>query len=89
MPLASVPRGGRLAKPHGWSAPLCIFSRVGLTGNLKPKVSGGQTPWPADHMARPAGWHLVSYQLNHLGTPSMDLYKYPPTAENKHTTLYL
>jgi hypothetical protein len=32
-----------------------------VTGNLKPKVSGGQTPWPPGHVARSAGHHLKSY----------------------------
>jgi hypothetical protein len=30
-------------------------------------------------MARPASHHLVSYQLNQVGNPSMDPYKYPST----------
>jgi hypothetical protein len=32
-----------------------------VTGNPKPKVGGGRTPWPPGHVARPAGHHLVSY----------------------------
>jgi hypothetical protein len=28
------------------------------------KVGGSQTHWPADHVARPAGCHLVSYRLS-------------------------
>jgi hypothetical protein len=60
-----------------------------VTGNLKPKVSGGRTPWMPGHVARLAGHHLVSYRLNQVGNPSLDPYTYPPTGGNQHTTLYL
>jgi hypothetical protein len=43
------------------------------------KVGGGQTIWPADHVARPANHHLVSYWLNQVDNPSLDPYKYPST----------
>jgi hypothetical protein len=60
-----------------------------VTGNPKPKVSGGQTLWMPSHVARPVGHHLVSYQLTQVGNPSLDPYKYPPTGGNQQTTLYL
>jgi hypothetical protein len=60
-----------------------------VIGNPKLKVSGGQTPWPPGHVARPAGQYLVSYKLNQVGNPSLDPYKYSPTGGNQHTTLYL
>jgi hypothetical protein len=31
-----------------------------VIGNSKPKVSGGQTPWPPSHVARLADHHLGS-----------------------------
>jgi hypothetical protein len=43
---------------------------------------GGRTTWPAGHVARPAGHHLASYQLNQVGNPSLDPYKYPSTGGN-------
>jgi hypothetical protein len=60
-----------------------------VTGNPKLKVGGGQTPWPPGHVARLAGQHMASYQLNQVGNPSLDPYKYPSTSGNQHTTLYL
>jgi hypothetical protein len=48
-----------------------------VTGNLKLKVGGDQTPWPPGHVARSASHHLVSYRLNQVGNPSLDPYKYP------------
>jgi hypothetical protein len=32
-----------------------------VTGNPKPKVSGGRIPWPPGHVAGPVGHHLASY----------------------------
>jgi hypothetical protein len=49
-----------------------------VTGNPKPKVGGGRTPWPLGHVARPANHHLVSYQHNQIGNPSLNPYKYLP-----------
>jgi hypothetical protein len=46
------------------------------------KVSGDRTTWLAAHMARPTGYHLVSYQLNQVSSPSLDPYKYPSTNGN-------
>jgi hypothetical protein len=31
------------------------------------KVSGGQTHWPTNHVARPANPHLASYRLGQVG----------------------
>jgi hypothetical protein len=45
--------------------------------NPKLKVGGGQTPWPAGHVARPDGHHLACYRLHQVGNPSLDPYKYP------------
>jgi hypothetical protein len=39
-----------------------------VTGNLKPKLGGGRTPWPSGH-------HLASYRLDQVGNPSLDPYK--------------
>jgi hypothetical protein len=49
------------------------------------KVSGGRTTWPAGHMARLAGHHLASYQLNIVGNLTLDPYKYPSTGANQKT----
>jgi hypothetical protein len=38
--------------------------------NPKPRVGGGHASWPAGHVARLAGQHLVSYQLNQVGNCS-------------------
>jgi hypothetical protein len=45
-------------------------------------------PWPAFHVARPVGHHLACYQLNQVGNPSLDPYKYPLPLEIKikHST---
>jgi hypothetical protein len=58
-----------------------------VKGNAKAveKVGRGQTTRPTSHVARPAGHHLVSYQLNQVGKPSLDPYKYPSTDENQNT----
>jgi hypothetical protein len=53
------------------------------------KVDGGRTPWPAVHVARPAGHYLVCYQLYQVSNPSLDSYKYPPTSGNQSNTHYL
>jgi hypothetical protein len=54
----------------------------------KLEVGGGQTAWPAGHVARPASHHLACYWLNQVGNPSLDPYKYPLPVEIKaaHTT---
>jgi hypothetical protein len=78
-PLTSGPRewptGPTLQPLTGW---LCgdTFQEV-VEGNSKLKVSGGQTSWPASHVARPAGHHLACYRLNQVGNPSLEPYKYP------------
>jgi hypothetical protein len=41
------------------------------------KVGGGQTHWPAGHVARPTGRHLVSYRLSQVGGAPQWPYKYP------------
>jgi hypothetical protein len=51
-----------------------------IEGNPKLKVSGGRTPWLADH-------HLVCYRLNQVGNPSLDPYKYSLLMEIKQRTL--
>jgi hypothetical protein len=75
-------RGGSVQRPltsgpSGWPAGQTpLMGRLhgdtlqeAVTGNPKPKVGGGQTPWPPDHVARPVGHHLVSYRLNQVGNP--------------------
>jgi hypothetical protein len=64
------PGEGRPAKPPGRSAPPCSGDTLqeAVEGNWKLNVSGGQTPWPAGH-------HMVCYQLNQVGNPSLDPYK--------------
>jgi hypothetical protein len=49
------------------------------------KVHGSRTTWPAGHVARPVGHHLMSYRLNQVGNPSLDPYKYPSTGGNQNT----
>jgi hypothetical protein len=85
--------------PRGWLAGPTLQPLMGrlhgdtlqevVIGNLKSKVSGGRTLWPLGHVFRPAGHRLVSYQLNQVGNPYLYPYKYPPTSENQHTTLYI
>jgi hypothetical protein len=60
-----------------------------VTGNPKLEVGGGWILWLPGHMARPGGHHMASYQLNQVGNPSLDPYKYPPNGGNEDTTLYL
>jgi hypothetical protein len=64
------PGGGRPAKSPGQSARFYVGLARGFVhtclhekGKAKAveKVGGGRTTWPASHMARPAGHHLVSY----------------------------
>jgi hypothetical protein len=80
-PLTSTPRGGRPAKSPSRSARFYVNLARGFVhtclhkkGKAKAveKVSGGQITWSASHVARPAGHHLVSYQLNQDGNPSSD-----------------
>jgi hypothetical protein len=49
------------------------------------KVGGDRTHWPADHVARLAGRHLVSYCLVQVGGARPWPYKYPPTDGSRHT----
>jgi hypothetical protein len=49
--------------------------------NPRPGVIGGPAPWPARHVAQPAGHRLVNYRLNRVGNCSWDTYKYTPTDE--------
>jgi hypothetical protein len=60
-----------------------------VTRNLKLELGARWTQWPAGHMARPAGQHLLCYQLNLVGNSSLDPYKYPPADGIRDTTLYL
>jgi hypothetical protein len=90
-PLTSGPRGwpaGQtpwLANPSlqsltGWLHGDALHEAV--EGNPKLKVSGGQTPCLAGH-------HLECYQLNQVGNPSLDPYKYPLPVGNQNSTIYL
>jgi hypothetical protein len=89
------PNGGRPADQI-----LCRFGRgfvhtcLQKKGKAKAveKVGGSQITWSVSHVARPtdhvvrlAGNHLMSYQLNQVGNPSLDSYKYPSTGGNKNT----
>jgi hypothetical protein len=85
---------GRPAKSPGRLAKFCVslacaFMHTCLHENGKAKavdkVYGGRTTWSSGHVARLAGHHLVSYRLNQVGNPSLDLYKYPSTGENQNT----
>jgi hypothetical protein len=62
-PLTSGPRGwpaGPTLQPlAGWLHGNTLQEAV--EGNPKLKVSGGQTPWSASHVARPVGHHLACY----------------------------
>jgi hypothetical protein len=90
-PLTSGPRGWSASQiPWPTGQVLCWlgrgFVRTCLDEKVKvkavEKVSGGQTTWPASH-------HLASYQLNQVGNPSLNLYKYPSTVEIiRHTTFW-
>jgi hypothetical protein len=85
--------------PWGWPTGPTLLPLTGrlhsdtpqevVTGNPKPKVGGGRTPWVPGHVARPAEHHLVNYRLNQVGNTSLDPYKYPPTGGNQHTKLIL
>jgi hypothetical protein len=90
-PLTSGPRGwpiGPTLQPlMGWLRGETL--QVAVEGNTKLKVCGSQTPWPAGHVARPAGRHLACFQFDHVGIPSLDPYKYPPTGGNQSNTHYL
>jgi hypothetical protein len=46
------------------------------------KVNGGQTHWPASHVARPVGRHLASNHLGQVGGAPPWPYKYPLTDES-------
>jgi hypothetical protein len=81
------PGGGRLAKSSGRPTRFCVglardFMHTCLHEKGKSKavekVGAGQTTWPAGH-------HLVNYQLNQVGNPSLDPYKYPSTGGNQST----
>jgi hypothetical protein len=94
--LTSGPRGWS-ASQTPWSAGPTLQPLVGqlhgdtlqeaVTGNLKLKVDGGQTPWPLDHVARPASHHLASYQLNQVGNPSLNPINTPSLWKSTHHTL--
>jgi hypothetical protein len=95
--LTSGPRGW-LAGQHPWSADPTLLPLTGwlhsdtlqeaVEENPKLKVGGGRTPWPAGHVARPAGHHLVCYRLNEISNASLDPHKYLLLVEIKatHTT---
>jgi hypothetical protein len=51
------------------------------------KVGGGQTHWPAGHVARSADHHLTSYRLDHVSEAPTWPYKYPLQVKvDTHTT---
>jgi hypothetical protein len=84
-PLTSGPRGwsaGETQWPAGPTLqPLTGWLRgdtlqEAVERNPKLKVGGGRTPWPADNVTRPAGYHLAC---------SLDPYKYPLPVEIKAT----
>jgi hypothetical protein len=85
--------------PRGWPAgpTLQLLARwlhgdtlqEAVEGNPKLKIGGGQTPWLTGHVAKPTDHHLACYQLNQVGNPSLDPYKYPPTGGIQSNTLYL
>jgi hypothetical protein len=80
-----------ISGPRGWSASPTLQPLVGrlhgdtlqevVIANLKSKIGGGRTPWLPGHVARPAGHHFMSYRLNQVSNPSLDLYKYPLPVE--------
>jgi hypothetical protein len=88
MPLTSGSRGWSAGQTP-WLAGPTLYSLTGLlhghalqmavTRNPKLQVSGSQTWWPADHVARPAGQH---------GNSSLHPYKYPLSMKFKipHST---
>jgi hypothetical protein len=57
--------------PSGWPADSTLQPPVSFLGgdflqeviewNSRLGVGGGRAPWPADHVARPAGQHLLGY----------------------------
>jgi hypothetical protein len=87
------PGGGRLAKSPGRPVRLYIGLACGFVhtrqnkGKAKAveKISGGQTTCLVNNVARPVGHHMVSFQLNHVGNPSLDPYKHPSTGGNQNT----
>jgi hypothetical protein len=70
-PMTSGPRGWptspTLQPLAGWLHGNTIQEVV--EGNPMLKVGGGRTPWPAGHVARSAGHHLVCYRLNQVSNP--------------------
>jgi hypothetical protein len=89
-------QGGSVQRPltsglRGWlvGQVLCLFgpwlrARVS-TQEGEDQGGGGRTTWPAGQVARPTGHHLASYQLNQVGNPSLDPYKYHSTGGNQNT----
>jgi hypothetical protein len=67
----------------------CDTLQEAVEENPKLKVSGGETPWSANHMDRPASHHLACYQLNQVGNPALDPNKYPPRWKSKQHTLHV
>jgi hypothetical protein len=79
------PLADRLGFMLVWPAALCTCLHEKGKAKALEKVSGGRTTYPAGHVARPAGHHLVSYRVNHFGNPSLDPCKYPSTGGNQNT----
>jgi hypothetical protein len=57
--------------PHRWPVGPTLQPLMGCLGgdtlqevvirNPRPAINGGRAPWPASHLARPAGQHLACY----------------------------
>jgi hypothetical protein len=88
--LTSGPRGWPTRQiPSPIGQVLCQFG-LRLRAHVSTRAGegqggGGRNTWPACHVARSAGHQLVSYQLNQVGNPSLDPYKYPTTGGNQNT----
>jgi hypothetical protein len=84
--------GVRSAKSHGRSARFYVGLARGFVdtclhekGKAKAveKVGGDLSTRPADHVAWPAGRHLVSYRFGQVGGAPPQPYKYPVTIGNQ------
>jgi hypothetical protein len=86
-PLTSGAGGGRLTRFYIGSArgfvDTCLYDK----GKAKAVAKGGgsHSTWPAGHMARLAGLHLVSYCLSQVSGAPPRPYKYPLRWKSEHT----
>jgi hypothetical protein len=77
--------------PRGWSASLPGFMSVWPVASCTRVYTRRGRPrrWRKSVEAEPHGQsaihHLVSCQLNQIGNPSLDPYKYPSTGGNQNT----